>query len=105
MVKTKITETTEKYDKDGKLVEKITREETSEDDTSYVPTYPNPNFNGMVVHTNPPYYSYCGQRENLESNFGGRIETGTVPYYRIKTGEITERLDFSGLKNKGETTI
>lgn len=31
MVKTKIIETTEKYDKDGKLVEKITREETSED--------------------------------------------------------------------------
>lgn len=35
MVKTKITETTEKYDKDGKLVEKITREETTEDDTVY----------------------------------------------------------------------
>lgn len=35
MVKTKITEITEKYDKDGKLVEKITREETSEDDTAY----------------------------------------------------------------------
>lgn len=35
MVKTKIIETTEKYDKDGKLVEKITREETSEDDTVY----------------------------------------------------------------------
>lgn len=32
MVKTKIVETTEKYDKDGKLVERITREETSEDD-------------------------------------------------------------------------
>lgn len=32
MIKTKIIETTEKYDKDGKLVEKITREETSEDD-------------------------------------------------------------------------
>ena len=28
MIKTKIVETTEKYDKDGKLVEKITREET-----------------------------------------------------------------------------
>lgn len=35
MVKTKIIEITEKYDKDGKLVEKITREETSEDDTVY----------------------------------------------------------------------
>lgn len=34
MVKTKIIETTEKYDKDGKFVEKITREETSEDDES-----------------------------------------------------------------------
>lgn len=35
IVKTKITETTEKYDKNGNLVEKITREETSEDDTVY----------------------------------------------------------------------
>ena len=35
MVKTKIIETTEKYDKDGKLFEKIVREETSEDDTVY----------------------------------------------------------------------
>lgn len=34
MVKTKIIETTEKYDKDGKLVEKITREEEIEDDTT-----------------------------------------------------------------------
>jgi len=32
MVKTKIIETTEKYDKDGKLIEKITREENTEDD-------------------------------------------------------------------------
>lgn len=45
MVKTKIIETTEKYDKDGNLVEKITREEESEDDTVYdglpwhTPTY------------------------------------------------------------------
>lgn len=39
MVKTKITETTEKYDENGKLVEKITREETSEDDTVYYPSY------------------------------------------------------------------
>lgn len=36
MIKTKIIETTEKYDKDGKLVEKITREETSEDDEKRV---------------------------------------------------------------------
>lgn len=42
MIKTKIIETTEKYDKDGKLVEKITREETSEDDESrsYIATTP-----------------------------------------------------------------
>lgn len=38
MVKTKITETTEKFDEDGKLVERIVREETTEDDESvYVP--------------------------------------------------------------------
>lgn len=43
--KTKIIETTEKYDKDGNLVEKNTREEETEDDTVYgglpwhTPTY------------------------------------------------------------------
>ena len=35
MIKTKIIETTEKYDKDGKLVEKVTKEETLEDETHY----------------------------------------------------------------------
>lgn len=35
MIKTKIIETTEKYDKDGKLVEKVMREENTEDDTDY----------------------------------------------------------------------
>lgn len=47
-VKTKITETTERYDKDGKLVEKITREEESEDDTVY---------DGLPWHT--PTYGHC----------------------------------------------
>ena len=70
MVKTKIVETTEKYDKDGKLVEKITREEITEDDTNYVPTYPNSSFNGVVVHTNPPYYSYCGTKCESQSSIG-----------------------------------
>ena len=50
MIKTKIVETTEKYDKDGNLVEKITREETTEDDETrypvtqlpYEPYNPNP---------------------------------------------------------------
>lgn len=37
MVKTKIVETTEKFDKDGNVVEKIMREETTEDDTDYTP--------------------------------------------------------------------
>lgn len=46
MVKTKIIETTEKYDKDGKLIEKITREETTEDDetkqiTTFTSSFPN----------------------------------------------------------------
>lgn len=43
MIKTKTTETTEKYDKDGKLIERIVREETSEDNEtrSYItPTNP-----------------------------------------------------------------
>lgn len=42
MIKTKIVETTEKYDKDGKLVEKITREETTEDDETRFPATPLP---------------------------------------------------------------
>ncbi|MSA02234.1 hypothetical protein GKG47_09305 [Lactonifactor sp. BIOML-A3] len=42
MVKTKITETTEKYDKDGKLVERIIREETTDDDTIYYSPQINP---------------------------------------------------------------
>lgn len=42
MVKTTIKETTEKYDENGKLVEKITREETTEDDTVYHPSYTTP---------------------------------------------------------------
>lgn len=55
MVKTKITETTEKYDKDGKLVEKITREEESEDDTIY---------DGLPWHT--PTYGHCSCESGSE---------------------------------------
>lgn len=44
MIKRTLKETIEKYDKDGKLVEKITREETeSDDETRYplqTPAYP-----------------------------------------------------------------
>lgn len=44
MIKTIITETTLKYDKDGNLVEKIIREEKTEDDETRYPgittTYP-----------------------------------------------------------------
>lgn len=69
MVKTKIIETTEKYDKDGKLVEKITREETSEDNTDYTQSK-NPNFSGMIIHTNPPYYTYCGTRYETYPSIG-----------------------------------
>lgn len=38
MVKTKITETTERYDENGRMVERIVREEVSEDDTLYYPS-------------------------------------------------------------------
>lgn len=46
MTKSKIIETTEKYDKDGKLVEKITREETTEDDETRLYTAP-------IIPSNP----------------------------------------------------
>ncbi len=39
MVRTKIVETTERFDKDGKLVEKTTREENTEDDETRYPKY------------------------------------------------------------------
>lgn len=48
IIKTKITKTTEKYDKDGKLVEKITREEETEENTVY---------DGLPWHT--PTYGHC----------------------------------------------
>jgi len=35
MIKTKIKEKIKKYDKDGRLIEKITRNETTKDDTDY----------------------------------------------------------------------
>lgn len=59
MIKTKISETTEKYDKDGKLVERITREETIEDDIDY-----NAPIQGESVTSNwyeawKPLESYC----------------------------------------------
>lgn len=61
MVKTKIIETTEKYDKDGKLVEKITREETSEDDESV---------GYGTFTTNLPYTPCCGRRgENINITY------------------------------------
>lgn len=65
MVKTKIIETTEKYDKDGKLVEKITRKETSEDDTVYTPSTP---WNVPVTQpwygTGKPLEPYCTATTN-----------------------------------------
>lgn len=42
MIKTHIVETTEKYDTNGKLVEKITREETTEDDETRYPVTTTP---------------------------------------------------------------
>lgn len=61
MVKTKITETTEKYDENGKLVEKITREETTEDDTVYYPQYttPAPLPNIRPYDTGKKWEPYC----------------------------------------------
>lgn len=56
MIRITITETTEKYDKDGKLVEKITREETTEDDETRFPviTSPYEPYNPNQVWWNQP---------------------------------------------------
>lgn len=42
MVKTTIVETTEKYDDEGKLVERLIREEKTEDGTNYIPSWTSP---------------------------------------------------------------
>ena len=43
MIKRKVIETTEKFDENEKLIERIVREETEEDDTDYQPIrYDNP---------------------------------------------------------------
>lgn len=39
MVKTKIVETTERFDENGRLLERVVREETSEDDETRYPVY------------------------------------------------------------------
>lgn len=65
MIKTKIVETTEKYDENGKLVEKITREETTEDDeTRYPITTTTPWVTPCIHDTgrpipNEPYCTTC----------------------------------------------
>ena len=59
MVKTKIIETTEKYDKDRKLVEKITREEASEDDAVYE--------SGSIYYPKEPAKSCCECKRELSA--------------------------------------
>lgn len=59
MIKTKIVETTEKYDENGNLVERITREETSEDDeTRYPFSVPNITPDNPYV-PNKAWEPYC----------------------------------------------
>lgn len=66
MIKTKIIETTEKYDKDGKLVEKITREETSEDDE----TRPYGTLTTNAPRNLPTVISCCGRKaENINVTY------------------------------------
>lgn len=78
MIKTKIVETTEKYDKDGNLVEKITREETTEDDETRFPVTPtiepyNPMPNPIPVwYKNEPYCTITST--NSVENSCNRVE-------------------------------
>lgn len=66
MVKTTIKETTEKFDKDGNLIEKVTREESSEDDSDYSPTYAPPNYEPwqpIKWNLGEPYCGYAPTEE------------------------------------------
>jgi hypothetical protein len=65
MIKTKITETTEKFDKDGKLIERITREEETEDNSIFdqgllCPSAPTATWtNAPIQHGNIATYKIC----------------------------------------------
>lgn len=82
MIKRTIKETIEKYNEEGKLIEKITREETeSDDETRYPlqsPTYPSypwgTNETGTNINkpaeityaSNNPYTVNCSSRNEVE---------------------------------------
>lgn len=51
MIKTTVTETTKKYDKEGNLIEETTRTETTEDNTTYS-SYPSEVQKGWILTTN-----------------------------------------------------
>ena len=70
MIKTTIKETTEKYDKDGKLLEKITREETTEDDSDYSPKYTTQNYE--TLKPAKWYPGYCGGTDGCHGGEGLR---------------------------------
>lgn len=80
MVKTKIVETTEKYDKDGKLVEKVTREETTEDDTAYTPSIPwTAQLTQPWYNTDRPLEPYCTLTSTNENDgFGKPVDSKGV---------------------------
>ena len=78
MIKRTIKETTEKYDKDGKLIEKITREETETDDETrhplQSPVYPyNPN--GTFFGTDKPIEITCGTNNPYTINCSSKCKT------------------------------
>lgn len=77
MIKTKMIETTEKYDKDGKLVEKITREETSEDDTVYE--------SGAIYYPQEPKKECCDCKHELRAEDIIKV----VNDYAKRTGRMT----------------
>lgn len=52
MVKTTVTETTKKYDKEGNLIEETTRTETTEDNTITYGSYPYGTQKDWVLTTN-----------------------------------------------------
>lgn len=94
MVKTTIKETTEKFDKDGKLFEKIIREETSEDDSDYNPTYITPSYDVLKPSKWNPGDPYCGyspteeyKREIIEK---AKSTIGDVDIAMKKLDEVTK---------------
>lgn len=74
MIKRTVKETTEKFDKDGKLIERITREETETDDETRYPVYPDIPKDYQMPTFVPPYEPTCNSNNPYTINCSSKAK-------------------------------